>query len=202
MSRSNALSSLGLPIAAGPVLGTVCALRHEKRLDILIEAAALVARTRDLHLVIVGDGPQRQEAENHARRLGLRSVTFTGWRDDAVALLPGFDVFALSSDTEGTPLALIEALRAGVPVVATDVGGVRAAAPDGECSLLVPPGDPEALAVAIERLLDDPALSLRLARGGVAHAGSAHRLERAADTWFELLAAAAGRPGAAERARR
>jgi glycosyltransferase involved in cell wall biosynthesis len=191
--RADALRSLGLPALDVPVIGTVCALRREKRLDILLEATALIARTRAIHLVIVGDGPERPEIEAHARRLGLRGVTFAGWRDDAVSLLPAFDIFALTSDTEGTPLALIEAMRAGLPIVATDVGGVAAAAPDDESALLVPRRDPAALARAIERLLDDRALAVRLAGGATRHALAAHSLQQAADAWLEVLSEAAGR---------
>lgn len=192
-SRADARRSLGLPPASGPIIGTVCALRREKRLDILVEAAALVGRNRLSHLVIVGDGPDRREVEYQTRSAGLRYVTLTGWRDDPAALLPAFDVFALTSDTEGTPMALVEAMRAGVPIVATNVGGVPAAAPDGECALLVPRRDPVALAGAIERLLDDPCLALRLARQAVKYAGTVHSLERAADEWFEVLKEATGR---------
>lgn len=200
-SRADARRSLGLPVAGGPIIGTVCALRREKRLDILIEAAALVARTRPSHLVIVGDGPERREVEDHTRRVGLRSVTLTGWRDDPAALFPAFDVFALSSDTEGTPMALVEAMRAGVPIVATNVGGVPAAAPDGVCSLLVPRRDPAAFAGAIERLLGNPGLASRLARQAVKYAETVHSLERAADEWFEVLTESAGRNPRARRTR-
>jgi glycosyltransferase involved in cell wall biosynthesis len=191
-SQADARRSLGLPAVGGPVIGTVCALRREKRLDLLVEAAALVERTRPSHLVIVGDGPERREVERQIQRAGLHSVTLTGWRDDPAALLPAFDVFALTSDTEGTPMALVEAMRAGVPIVATSVGGVPAAAPDGECALLVPRRDPGAIASAIERLLDDPSLASLLARHAIEHAGKVHGLERAADEWLEVLTEAAG----------
>lgn len=194
VSRADARRALGVPTDAGAVIGSVCALRREKRLDLLIDAVALLGRSRKAHLVVVGDGPARRVTEAHARRVGLASVTFTGWRDDATSLLAAFDVFALSSDTEGTPLALIEAMRAGLPIVATAVGGVPAAAPDGECSLLVPRRDAAALALALERILADAALASRLARGARARATVAGGLERAAGTWFELLREAALRP--------
>jgi glycosyltransferase involved in cell wall biosynthesis len=193
-SRADARSSLGVPPEAGAVIGTVCAVRPEKRLDVLIDAAALVARSRNAHLVVVGDGPARRETESYARRVGFRSVTFAGWRDEAPTLLRAFDVFALSSDTEGTPLALIEAMRAGLPIAATAVGGIPAAAPDGECALLVPPRDAAALAGAVERLLDEPALASCLSERAAARATAAGGLERAAAAWFELLQEAAARP--------
>jgi glycosyltransferase involved in cell wall biosynthesis len=80
-------------------------------------------------------------------------------------------------------------MRAGVPVVATAVGGVPSAAPDGAGALLVPRRDPAALATAIERVLDDREFAQRLARGAAAHARAHHTLERAANAWFDLLCA-------------
>jgi glycosyltransferase involved in cell wall biosynthesis len=189
-TRAAARGALGLSLDGPPVVGTVCALRREKRLDVLLEAAAAVAARRPLRVAVVGDGPERAAAEETARRLRV-DATFCGWHPDAAAVLPALDVFALSSDTEGTPLALIEAMRAGVPVVATAVGGVPAAAPDGDCALLVPRREPAALAAALERLLDDPALASRLARRARAHARAHHSLQRAADAWFDLLRAVA-----------
>jgi glycosyltransferase involved in cell wall biosynthesis len=193
-SRAEARRSLGVPVEAGAVIGTVCALRREKRVDLLIDAVALLGRSRKAHLVVVGDGPARRDIEAYARRVGLGSITFAGWRDDATWLLPAFDVFALSSDTEGTPLALIEAMRAGLPIAATAVGGVPAAAPDGECSLLVPRRDAAALAQALERILADPVLASRLALEATARAAAAGGVERVAGAWFELLHEAAARP--------
>lgn len=187
--RAAARRALRLPAVDGPVIGTVCALRREKRLDVLLQALCLVAARRRVHLAVVGDGPSRAAAEAEARRLGLRSVSFCGWRRDAAAVIPAFEVFVLASDTEGTPLALIEAMRAGVPIVATRVGGVPSAAPDGDCALLVPRRDPPALAAAIERVLDDPDLAARLARRAGAHARAHHSLDRAADAWLDLLRA-------------
>jgi glycosyltransferase involved in cell wall biosynthesis len=193
LSRTAARDALGLGGWDGPVIGTVCALRAEKRLDVLIDAAAQLAEDRPIRLVILGEGPDRAAAERFARTRAPRGlVMFAGWRDDASALLAAFDVFALSSDTEGSPLAVIEAMRAGVPIVATRVGGVPALAPDGECALLVPRRDPAALATSLRRLLDDRDLAARLAEGAENRARIEHSLERAVTAWHELLLEVSG----------
>jgi glycosyltransferase involved in cell wall biosynthesis len=105
-----------------------------------------------VRVVIVGDGELREEL---ARRADGLPVELTGARDDVPELLASFDVFAFPSLFEGLCLAVIEAQAAGVPVVATPVGGIRETVVDGETGLLVPPGDPAALAAGIRRLLDD-----------------------------------------------
>src|SRR5204863_2712166 len=105
---------------------------------------------------IVGDGELRGELEASAAALGVaQRFTFTGERRDVPALLETFDVFAFPSLFEGLCLAVIEAQAAGVPVVATPVGGIRETVVPGETGLLVPTGDPAALAAAIRRLLED-----------------------------------------------
>jgi glycosyltransferase involved in cell wall biosynthesis len=113
-----------------------------------------------VRFVIVGDGELREELERRADGL---PVELTGARDDVPELLASFDVFAFPSLFEGLCLAVIEAQAAGVPVVATPVGGIRETVVDGETGLLVPPRDPAALAAAIRRLLDDRDLARRLA---------------------------------------
>jgi glycosyltransferase involved in cell wall biosynthesis len=93
-------------------------------------------------------------------------------RDDVADLLPGFDVFCLSSRFEGLPLAMLEAMATGVPVVATAVGGIPEVVTDGVDGLLVPAGDPSALATAIGKILDDDALAADLATAGRTRAAS------------------------------
>jgi glycosyltransferase involved in cell wall biosynthesis len=114
--------------SAGPVvIGTVAALREEKNLARLIRAFAVVARAFPARLVIVGDGPERAQLTALATDLGAADlVSFTGHRDDTPALYAGFDLFALTSDTEQMPLSVIEAMASGLPIVSTDVGDVRA----------------------------------------------------------------------------
>jgi glycosyltransferase involved in cell wall biosynthesis len=132
-----------------PLVGNVARLAPQKDHGTLIEAARLVP---EADFVVAGDGELREELERQAE--GSR-VRFLGARDDVPELLASFDVFAFPSLFEGLCLAVIEAQAAGVPVVATPVGGIRETVVDGETGLLVPTRDPEALAAAIRRLLED-----------------------------------------------
>lgn len=139
-----------------PVIGTVAALRTEKNIARLIEAFAGVVKETPARLTIVGDGPERSALTALATSLGVADlVAFTGQRDDTPALYAGFDIFALSSDTEQMPLSVIEAMASGLPVVATDVGDVRGMlAPDND--RLVTTLDSGAMAQALIPLLRDP----------------------------------------------
>jgi glycosyltransferase involved in cell wall biosynthesis len=144
----------------GRVVGTVGRLVPQKgHRDLIAAAPIAAARHRDVRFVVVGDGPLRAELEAAA---GDR-FRFTGARDDVPELLASFDVFALPSLFEGLCYAVIEAQAAGVPVVATPVGGVRENVVDGETGVLCDPGDPASLAAGINRLLDDPEEARRLA---------------------------------------
>jgi glycosyltransferase involved in cell wall biosynthesis len=116
---------------------------------------------------IVGDGPERPALEAEIRAAGLlQRVELAGERRDVPQLLEDADVFVLSSRSEGAPLSILEAMAAGLPVVASAVGGVPEIVDDGTTGLLVPPGDAGALAAALERLLADPALRSRLGGAG------------------------------------
>ena len=141
----------------GPIVGNVARLAPQKDHATLLEAARILG---DVRFVIVGDGELREELERRADGL---EVELTGARDDVPELLASFDVFAFPSLFEGLCLAVIEAQAAGVPVVATPVGGIRETVVDDETGLLVPPRDPAALAAAIRRLLDDRDLARGLA---------------------------------------
>jgi len=132
-----------------PLVGNVARLAPQKDHRTLIEAARLVP---EADFVVAGDGGLRHELERQAA--GSR-VRFLGARDDVPELLASLDVFAFPSLFEGLCLAVIEAQAAGVPVVATPVGGIRETVVDGKTGLLVPTGDPAALAAAIRRLLED-----------------------------------------------
>jgi glycosyltransferase involved in cell wall biosynthesis len=150
---------------SGNVVGSVGRLETQKGFDVLIDALARLPRVT---AVVAGEGPQRHALERRAHAAGVAErFLLPGWSDDAGHLLRGFDVFVLSSRFEGLPLTLLEAMEAGLPIVATDVGGVCEAVADGETALVVPPEDPLALAAAIEALLDDRELARRL--GAAAH---------------------------------
>jgi glycosyltransferase involved in cell wall biosynthesis len=126
-----------------------------------------VARVPDTTLLLVGDGPLRADLERRAREAGLSDrVVLAGLRPDARAVVGAADAFVLSSVAEGLPLAALEALAAGTPVVATAVRGVRELVENGESALLAPPGDSGALASALQAVLDDPTVAARLRAGG------------------------------------
>ena len=150
------------------VTGRVCRLQPEKGVDVFLRAAALVRRSApQAHFVVVGDGPLAGPLRTLADDLGLGgAVEFLGHRTDARALLGAFDVMALTSRSEGSPLVVSEALAAGVPVVGSAVGGVPDQVRDGVEGLLVPPDRPGELAAALLRLLDQPHLRVRLGRAG------------------------------------
>jgi glycosyltransferase involved in cell wall biosynthesis len=146
-----------------PVIGCVGCLAPRKDHRTLLEAlSALDRRGRRFHAVLVGDGPERAALEARARELGLAGrVRFAGERDDVAALLPTFDVFVLSSREEGIPNALLEAMAAARPVVATAVGGTPEVVHAGETGWLVPPGEPAALAAALDEALVHPGEAVR-----------------------------------------
>jgi len=141
-----------------------------KGLSFLLQAiAALRAERPDIRLTVVGDGPERGEAETLARAAGIGDrVQFTGYQSSArvAEWLSRADVFVLPSLAEGVPIVLMEAMAAGVPVVATNVGGTSELVVDGENGFLVPPTVTDALVSRIRQLLDDPALRTRLGRAG------------------------------------
>jgi glycosyltransferase involved in cell wall biosynthesis len=155
-SRAAVRDSLDLG-AEDRVILTVGSLTPQKAQHVLIEAFATVVR--DLpraRLLIAGEGPLEGALRDQAARLGLDGeVFFLGARADVVDLLEAADVFALSSIREGMPVTALEAIRAGRPVVTSDAGGVRQIITDGECGLIVPRGDPRALADALRRLAGD-----------------------------------------------
>ncbi len=140
-----------------PVVGSVGNLRAVKDYPCLLRAFAC-ARVANATLVLVGDGPERPALEALARELGIAgAVRFAAARSDVPRVLRLFDVFALSSQTEGISLALLEAMATGLPAVVTAVGGNPEVAIGGETAALVPAGDAEKLGEALRSLLTDPA---------------------------------------------
>ncbi len=155
-SRAEARRDLGLP-AEGVVIVTTAVLRPEKRLDVLLAAFAEVrSTTSDAVLLVMGDGPQRESLETQADTLALgRGVRFLGHRTDVPGVLAAADIGVLCSDHEGTPLALMEYMNAGLAIAATEVGGVPAMVRNEREGLLVPPGSPAELAAGLRRLCAD-----------------------------------------------
>ncbi len=148
---------------SGISVGTVAPLRPEKNVGRLIRAFAALDPALVCRLVIVGDGAERPALERLAAELGLAGrVAFLGERPVTGELLAGFDVFALSSDTEQMPNALIEAMAAGLPVAAVDVGDVREMVAEENRTLIVPRDDGAAFARALAALARDTMLRRRL----------------------------------------
>ena len=146
----------GLPrLAVGGRIGTVGRLVREKNYPLLLRAVTAIPNAE---LIFVGDGPLREELEREAGP----GVQFLGQRGNIAELLAGFDVFALSSRTEGMSIALLEAMAAACPIVVTAVGGNTELIQHEVTGLVVPPDDATALRAAIERLLTDRVLANRL----------------------------------------
>ncbi len=181
MDQAIARSDLGLP-STDIIVVMVGRLVPIKRVDRLMRVfAAVHARRPDARLYIIGDGSERAAAEVQAAEAGLGdAVTFCGWRSNTATWYAAADFVALSSDNEGTPLALIEAAAAGRPVVATAVGGVADVVRDGVTGLLAPATDEGALAEAMSRMADDPALRARLGAAAPA-AAEGFGIERLVD---------------------
>jgi glycosyltransferase involved in cell wall biosynthesis len=154
-----------LDIAEDQVLVvTVANLRVEKGYDVLLDAAHETDRRRlPLQFAAAGQGSLHDALADRQHQLGLDDrFQFLGHRQDALRLLCAADIFVLASRQEGLPVALMEAMSVGASIVATAVGGVPEVITDGVNGLIVPPGDPGALADAIERLASDPDLRSRL----------------------------------------
>lgn len=174
-----------------PVITMVARLAAPKDPLLLLEALAGVSASFALR--IVGDGPDRPAVQAAVARHGLGDrVTLLGRRMDVPELLAESDVFALVSKQEGFPLAILEAMRAGLPVVASDVGGVREAVRP-ETGRLVPRSDTAALQRALSELLSDAALRVSLGAAGraayEARFSAARMLDRTFDTWLRVLSA-------------
>lgn len=152
--------------APAPVIGSLGRLTEQKGYDLLVRS---LPELPEATLVLVGDGPERARLEALASELGVaHRLHITGWVAEAPRYLPTFDVFALPSRWEGMPLAILEAMHAGLPVLAADVGSVADAVSDGDTGYVVPRDDLRAVQDRLGRLLADPALRSRMgARGRI-----------------------------------
>jgi glycosyltransferase involved in cell wall biosynthesis len=159
--RAKARRMLGVPPGMR-VVGTVGRLAYQKAPEVFVRALADLGR-RDVFGVWIGEGPLRAKTERLAGKRGLSGrILFTGERADVAGLLPGLDVFAMASRYEGLPCAIVEAMSASLPVVATAVNSVPDVVVAGETGLLVPPERPDLLGRAIGYLIDHPAEAARL----------------------------------------
>ena len=188
------VSEIGLPQGA-ELVGIVGRLVPVKAHEVFLEAAAIIARDRPAtHFAIVGDGIRWDELHALSHRLGLDDrVHFTGWREDLVEVYSDLTVVVCCSHREGTPSTIIEAGAARRPVIGTRVGGMADIIQHGVNGLLVPSGDPMALASAVGSVLDDPALGRRMGEEGrriaFARYSSTQFVKQTLDLYHDLLEA-------------
>lgn len=142
------------------VVGSLAVLSKQKGVSYFLHAASELLRTRpQLKFLVIGGGPLETELKNEAAALGIgNAVVFTGWRTDAIELLPALDVFVMASIWEAMPMVLLEAMAAQRTIVVTDVGDNKKIVEHERSGLVVPAADGAAIAAAIERLLANPSL--------------------------------------------
>jgi glycosyltransferase involved in cell wall biosynthesis len=182
---------------AGPgdiLVGAVGNIRPAKDYETFVRAAAIVCGCRsNVRFAIAGDdrSPLTEPLKRLTSELGIEErVRLLGFRQDASALAASFDIFVSSSTTEGLPLATLEAVGLGTPVVLTRVGGVPEIVDSGRTGMLVPPSDPAALAQGILQLLDDPERASEMARAGaedVRQRFSVQRMCRSYESLYDQL---------------
>ena len=193
--RDRTQARLGSPYSAGDrVAGIVATLRMGKGVPYLL-AAAMRPELRDVKLLVVGDGPQLENLQREATEIGVAGrVHFTGRQEDVTKWLNMMDVFVLPSIVdEGVPQALSQAMSSALPVVTTRSGAIVELVRDGETGLFVPKEDAAALATAIKRVLDDPALGTRLGTASRAHIEAGYTRKKMLDDMESLLMRAAAR---------
>jgi len=163
-----------------PVVGNVAALVAHKGQRHLIEAAAIVVkRVPDARFVIAGEGDLRPALERQIKEHHLEKHVFlAGFRPDILSVHKGFDIFVMSSVTEGLGTSLLDAMACGKPIVATTAGGMPEVVADGATGLLVPPRDHQAMAEAIVKLLTNPELRGRMGAAGLARVRAKFSVER------------------------
>jgi glycosyltransferase involved in cell wall biosynthesis len=192
--RVNVHEAFWLPHQA-PVVGNVAALVPHKGQRHLIEAAHLVVREiPDARFVILGEGELREPLERQVRDHHLeKHVLLPGFRTDVLGCIKGFDLFAMSSVTEGLGTSLLDAMACSRAVVATRAGGIPEIVEDGATGTLVPPRDPAAMAHEIVRLLRDEALRRRMGEAGSARVTARFTVERMVEETAAVYARVAGR---------
>jgi glycosyltransferase involved in cell wall biosynthesis len=176
------------------VIGTVARLDPVKDLGTLIDAAALLASTQPIRVVVIGDGPEKLRLKELAAASGITAnVSFVGYRDDARDWLAGFDAYVNSSTSEGVSLTILEAMAAERPVVATGVGGTPEIV-DETCGRLVSPRDPAGLAAALDAVARDAPLRESLGRAARRRVASRFTLGRMIDEYASVYRAIGGPP--------
>jgi glycosyltransferase involved in cell wall biosynthesis len=182
-----------------PVVGNIAALVPHKGQRHLIEAAHLVVRdVPDARFIILGEGELREHLEKHVREYHLeKHVLLPGFRTDVLGCLKGFDIFAMSSVTEGLGTSLLDAMACSKAIVATTAGGIPEAVDDGVTGLLTPPRDHHAMAASIVRLLKNDEERQRMGEAGFARFNERFTLERMVAGTSAVYDRLAGTPRAA-----
>ena len=195
-------AALWLPHHA-PVVGNVAALVPHKGQRHLIEAARLVIRQMpDVRFVILGEGELRDALERQVREYHLeKHVLLPGFRADVLGCMKSFDLFVMSSVTEGLGTALLDAMACSRPIVATRAGGIPEVVEDGVTGTLVPPRDHAAMAQAILALLEDEAMRRQMGEAGLARVNARFTVERMVAETAAVYARVAGTPHAADTGR-
>lgn len=179
---------LGLKKEGAFIIGYVGRLVPPKGLHVLLDAASRLGFS-NWHLAIVGEGESRALLEQQAKALGIADkVRFYGFREDRVSFLKGFDLFVLPSRSEGTPRCLMEAMAAGLPVIASDIPGCHYLVSHGQTGLLFPVDDAKALAGMIQEVASNKSASDRLAMAGMTFVKNCFSANRMADGYTSLYA--------------
>ncbi len=175
--------------AKAPVAGIVAALRPEKNHELFLRAAARVrAKVPDAQFVMIGDGPERPGIERLIAELKLGGAAhLLGTRANIPELLAALDVFALTSRIEANPVSILEAMAAGKPVIAPNVGSIKESVSDGETGYLTDPNDEEQVAQRLTELLTDPQRARRMGEAGRAAVVSQWSLERMVEGYESLI---------------
>ena len=190
-ARRSARRLLGIPVDA-KVVGTLARLEGQKAPLDMVKAIAALDRP-DLYMVWVGDGHLRSKTQDLLERSGLRErFLLLGNRKDVPELLPAFDVFVMSSLYEGLPVAIVEAMSCGIPVVATAVNSVPEIVISGKTGLLARPADPRSLARALQYLLEHPSQAARMAEAARAQIDDRFRPEALGNDLMEAYTLALG----------
>lgn len=181
-----------LPVESAPVVACVGRLSHEKGQDVLLDAFATTVREVPGAVVwLAGEGPTEGRLREQSQRLGIEGqVRFLGFREHVAPILRKSMVVALPSRGEGLPIAVLEAMAMGVPVVASAVGGVRDLIDSDRVGVCVPPEDPPALAAALSSLLTDPRRARGVGEAGRAHVRAHFSADRMAEATAEVYRAA------------
>ncbi len=188
--RAHYREALGIP---GDRVCLVCiaSLVDQKRVDVLLDALALVkGRSLTCCCIVLGDGPLQARLQAQADVLGLKdTVRFEGFHADVRSYLWAADALVLTSDSEGLPLSVLEAMACGLPCIVTDVGGSAEAVLHGDCGLVVRPGSPAEVAEAIGCMIENPVQRAAMAQSALKRAHSLFDLERSMEAVIRHIVA-------------